>query len=149
MTTQQKAAPVLTHQGGQVNTNAGGANVRVHHTTTSAPRLGPRHGTVRGSVWCKTVRQSQRMLRKPPAWALDVADLDLAEAAGARWVALMEQERGITYRAPIERVRAKGIALDRGYGRQLALSLGHWLIDGQEPEPESERKAEPVQAVLL
>ena len=142
----EKAAAGVASIGGGANT-ARAAYVQSQDSTAGRACPAPRHGRVVRDTWVKRVRMSAHMLRRPPGWALDVADLDLAEAAGAHFVELREQERGVTYRAPIARIRAKGLPLERGYGKQLALSLGHWVTDGQEPEPE--RKVEPVQAVLL
>ena len=125
-------------------TGGGGENPQANafsqseNTTHSRPCLQPRHGRVRGTTWTKQVRASVHMLKRPPAWALDLADLLAAERAGARLVLVREQERGIVYRAPIELVRSMGIPLDRGYGKQIALPLGHWIVDGQvqaEPDP--------------
>jgi len=108
-----------------------------NYSTKRRPAQGPRHGKVRGDCWTKRVRRSAHMLRVPPSWALDVADLAAAEAMGARWVCLLEQEQRVVYKATIGRVRSKGVLLDRGYGRQLALPLGHWLLEGEgEPAPE-------------
>lgn len=86
-------------------------------------------GEVRGRVFRKTVRSSNGMLRKPRGWALDVQSLHDAEAAGARLVELYDREMGLTYRAAIAKIWSDGFQFDRGYGRQIGLTLDGWQVE--------------------
>ncbi len=69
------------------------------------------------------------MLRKPRAWALDCQSLDDAEALGARQVEVHDTESGLTYRASVALIRARGFQFDRGFGRQIALPLDQWNME--------------------
>jgi len=75
------------------------------------------------------VRASSHMLRKPPAWAIDVAILERARKDGALVVEVYDTETGVTYWAAISAFRRWGFEVDRGYGRQIALPLGRWQIE--------------------
>lgn len=83
-------------------------------------------GQVEGRTFRKTVRGSKHRLRRPPAWALDVASLDEAEALGARFVEIHDVESDLLYRASIADIRQWGFVLDRGHGLQIALRLEFW-----------------------
>lgn len=73
-------------------------------------------------------------MRKPePAWAVDIADLDAAQAKGARTLRLHERGSGRVFEAPLARVRALGFAVSRGHNRQVALPLRLW--DGGVERP--------------
>ncbi len=121
------------------NFRARGASVSAIDDTTRC-RQAPLHGRVTGDVWHKTVRRSVHQLRKPPAWAVDLADLERAERYGIVWLELYETEQGVTYRASLQTVREHGQVFDYGYGQQILLPLEHWQAD--EPEPKA------VQGVL-
>jgi hypothetical protein len=82
------------------------------------------------------------MRRKPfPGWACDLADLERAEAAGARFLELREQERQRVYVASLHLIRLRGKTFDYGFGPQVCLALDHWsstreLAEAQDaPEP--------------
>jgi len=66
------------------------------------------------------------MLRRPLAWAVDVAALDQAVQAGARWVLLTDTESGRRYLAAVATLRDHGLRLERGFGPQMALTLDAW-----------------------
>lgn len=83
-------------------------------------------GRLDGDTLTKTVHSSRHLLRKPPAWALDVASLDQAKALGARRVALHDADTGATYEAPLDLFDLYAFDLDRGFGRQRALPLERW-----------------------
>jgi len=85
-------------------------------------------GEVRAAVFRKTARASRHMLRRPPAWALDIASLDEAEALGAVRVRILDIETGRLYLAPISLIRSDGFRLNRGYGQQVALALEFWQV---------------------
>jgi len=51
-----------------------------------------------------------------------------AERKGARTVEIHDAESGQTYSATIAQIRARGVKLDRGFGKQLCLPLEKWTI---------------------
>ena len=65
-------------------------------------------------------------LRTPRGWALDVADLDAAEAMGVTMVHVHDLEALAHYWAATDTIRRKGFDFDRGHGVQVALALEHW-----------------------
>ncbi len=95
-------------------------------------------GQVRGATFCKMVSASRHMLRKPPAWALDLQSLCDAERMGARWVELFDRDTGGRYRASVELVRRHGFVFDRGHGRQIGLPLDRWTVT-RPGEPRAEQ----------
>jgi hypothetical protein len=100
-------------------------------TARSTPiRVGARTvGEVRGDTFYKRIRFSVHALRVPPALALDTQSLEDAERAGAQSVEIFDSDSGHTYRAAISTIRARGFFLNRGFGEQIALSLGEWRRD--------------------
>jgi hypothetical protein len=74
------------------------------------------------------------MLRVPKAWALDVADLDAAEALDVKMVHIHDLESRRHYWAATETIRARGFRLDRGAGGQLAVALEWWRPTRREAD---------------
>lgn len=103
----------------------------VQYITARRPR--PVHaggqvvGYVQGGVFRKRVRGSRHMLRAPRAWAFGLDSLDEAERLGAGRVEVYDTETATTYQADLDRIRSKGVLIDRGRGPQLALLLKEWL----------------------
>lgn len=93
-------------------------------------------GTVRGQTFYKTIQGSKHLLRHPPALAFDLSTLEDAERAGATHVAVTDSETGRTYRAAIATIRRDGFPVVRGFGKQIALPLASYSVDGQQPEAE-------------
>ena len=83
-------------------------------------------GTVERGTFRKRVRGSRHQLRQPPAWAFDVGTLRQAKAAGAERLRVEDTETGTVYTATLDTLRRHGFELDRGAGRQWALTLDHW-----------------------
>jgi len=105
------------------------------HDYTPLFAKGKMVGTFRPPDLCqKTVRRSKHLLQKMGAWALDIDFLDQAERMGARMVRLDDSESGEQYSAAIALVRSHGIPIDYKYGRQLALKLTYWSINGKPPQ---------------
>ena len=123
----------LTRGGQSRKSNTGGAVSYGQDNMERNQSQYPAHGQIRGRAWIKRVRKSQHVLRIPYGWALDVADLEAADACGAQYVELREQEQKHIYRASTVVLRSKGVDIDRGYGAQIALPMGYWTVDGQEP----------------
>jgi hypothetical protein len=143
--TDKGKAALLTQGGSGRNWSAGSGSVSIGHYGMGDKQCQyPVHGRVKGDTWSKTVRRSQHMLRKPPAWAVDAADLDRATRCGVRWLELYEAEQGVTYRVVLETLRQRGKVFDRGFGQQVLLPLGYW----QTGAPVAPPPDEPRQGVL-
>ena len=93
-------------------------------------------GYVSGQFFRKTIVGSKHMLRSPKAIAFELCTLDDAEKAGATHVSITDSETGRTYCAPIATVRRYGFPVVRGHGRQVALPLDYYSIDGATPVAE-------------
>jgi hypothetical protein len=90
-------------------------------------------GQVKGDTFHKRARSSKHMLKRPRAWACDVDALDQAQAAGAVWVVILDQDTGRTYRAGLTDFYSRGVRVGRGHGDQLALVLNLWHVTGGRP----------------
>lgn len=133
-------------RGGQMRRGPIGAHSPPDYSRSAHGMQGPAHGRVIGDTWVKAVHKSVHMLYRPPAWAVDLADLEAAERLGVRTLQLREQEQGRTYRASLRLFRSKGVPIDRGCGRQLALPLGYWRVSrGSHSHP----KPAPLQLSLF
>lgn len=91
-------------------------------------------GHVDGAIFRKTVRGSAHFLRKPPAIAFDVSTLDAAERAGALAVLVIDSESGHQYAQRIEVIRRHGFSVNRGFGKQIALPIDCYAINGNKPK---------------
>jgi len=112
------------------NTQHRGAGVPIYLRGTSKPI-----GRVNAGWFEKTVTGSKHFLRVPmPALGFDLSTLEDAERAGAVFVAVTDSETGRIYRQRIETIRRYGFPVTRGFGRQIALPLAAYAIDGQPPE---------------
>lgn len=109
---------------------AGKAIAQSHLNVTTMPL----HGQISGDVWRKAVKASLHMLRCPRAWAVDCQDLDAAERAGVRYVCVHDLESLQEHWAHVETIRRYGFALERGFGRQVALGLDRWVGSRAEAE---------------
>jgi hypothetical protein len=78
---------------------------------------------------------AQHLLARPPALAFDADHIEEAAAAGVTKVLVRNRDTGAVYRVSFETFRAKSFEIDRGFGRQRALALRHWQIEGGEPSP--------------
>lgn len=92
-------------------------------------------GHVDGDLLELRRKASKHQLRRPAAWAVDVAALDQAEAAGARWVLVTDTESGRRYLAAVATLRERGLWLERGFGSQLALVMTDWHDPDQAEQP--------------
>lgn len=78
----------------------------------------------------KRVRGSKHKLRNRPGWAVDAAALSIARTLGAVGVRIEDQDSGRVYLADWAALDAHGYTFDRGHGRQIALDLKHWQLEG-------------------
>lgn len=109
-------------------------------------------GYVSAGRFLKTIVGSKHMLRKPQAIAFDVSTLDDAQAGGAVSVQVTDSETGKTYRAEINTIRTKGFPVVRGFGRQIALPLASFSIDGQpaqSDQPATNKERQELQMGLF
>lgn len=87
-------------------------------------------GKVSKGIFIKRLKASQHFLRVPPAIAFDISTLVDAEKAGASNVEVEDTESGKTYSASMGVIWGKGREIDRGWGKQWALTLDHWRVKG-------------------
>lgn len=78
----------------------------------------------------KRVDPERHQLRNPPAWAEDGLALAEAERAGAEAAVFESTGRDRRWTAPLRAFRLHGFEFDRGAGRQVALPLAHWHVEG-------------------
>jgi hypothetical protein len=83
-------------------------------------------GEVRGNVFTKRIYASRHFLRRPPAIAFDIDSLHAAQRAGAVFVQVLDGDSNRTYIQRIETILEKGLAVNRGFGKQIALPLKLW-----------------------
>lgn len=92
-------------------------------------------GVIVGQVLRRVCAGRRHMLRRPPAWAIDLAALDYAEQAGCVEVVVVDvDDNDKEFRASIVAIRTRGFFIDRGHGKQIALPLHGWQSD-QAPAP--------------
>ncbi len=149
MRTNEMPASVGSTHGQRTGDNSAGKRLCHAQDSTSRKRRqvvrltnaqGKTCGALDGDTLRKTVSSSKHRLRIPPAWALDLAHVELAEQHNTQWAELQDSDDGSTWRAALADFRRYGVRLDRGHGVQLALGLNHWthLVPGA-----------PVQLALL
>ena len=102
-------------------------------------------GVVKEHELVKKVQQSKHLLRSPRGWAIDAYALSIARTLGAVGVRVEDTETGKTYRADLATIDAHGWPFDRGHGRQIALPLHYWQLQGEPTAAE----ALPVQPALF
>jgi hypothetical protein len=103
--------------------------------------------TVAGDALKKFIRP-EHFLRKPAAITFDEGVLREASQLGALRVEVLCSD-GRTFRCTLDDFRTHGWTLDRGYGRQWALPLEHWSINGAPSEMQTrEQRAEAKRAQL-
>ena len=127
-----------------------GAAVPIYLRGTTKPV-----GRVSGIWFEKTIQGSKHLLRVPMlALAFDVSTLEDAAAAGATAVAVTDSENGRIYRQRITTILQHGFEVRRGFGRQVALPLTAYAIDGKPPavppgEPASNAERKEAQLSLF
>jgi len=89
--------------GGRQGTEHGGVRTAQSHHST-----GVKHGQIQGNVWRKRLCASKHFLRKPPAIAVDLEDLDAAERCGAELLCVVDVETNRTYLASLAVIREPG-----------------------------------------
>lgn len=129
---KNRAAVTARREDGSGNANS------THHCDYTR---NPRHGQVDGKTWVKRLHGERHMLRKPPAWAVDLDDLERAEQMDLKTLRIVDLDAGVQYVTPLARLRTHGFTFNRGWGEQIGLGLGAWQVeDGTlcRPEPKSD-----------
>jgi hypothetical protein len=93
-------------------------------------------GEVLNGVFVKNIYGSRHMLRSPKAVCFGVESLHNAENLGAKEVAVIDQETGKEYRAPLPFVWEHGFNVNRGFGQQVGVTLGDFAKAFQPPPPD-------------
>ena len=88
-------------------------------------------GMVRDHELVKRVQESKHLLRSPRGWAIDAYALSVARTLGALGVCIEDTETGKVYRADLATIDTHGWQFDRGHGRQIALPLHYWQLQGE------------------
>ena len=104
---------------------------RVSHDTREPIRAtsGQIIGYVHRSEFIVPRRRGLHWLRIVNGWAIDRLALERAIAVGARVVAILDRDTGVVFRTTVDKLRARGVPVDFGYGSQLALPESEWEVD--------------------
>ena len=119
---------------------------------TQAPRQNTPvilHGRKRAEVTPHGILDRYRfeVLRKPePSIGYDYALLAEAERMGATIARNRDLDKGITYTAPISRIREHGFDVNHGWGHQIMLPIRLWDVHRPDGAVET---AQPVQTSLF
>ena len=111
-------------------------------------------GRVIGGTFEKVIQGSRHLLRTPAALGFDLSTLEDAERAGAVDVAVTDSDTGRVYRADIATIRRYGFPVLRGHGRQIALPLSAYSVDGDPPavrpgQPATNQERKEAQLALF
>tara|TARA_R100001244_G_C5140014_1_gene127664 strand:+ start:129 stop:461 length:333 start_codon:yes stop_codon:yes gene_type:complete len=79
-----------------------------------------------GTTVVKIAKEKIHMLQKPPSWSFDRNIIDDAYANGATDIRIETTDTNKVYKSSIKNFIDKAIALDRGFGRQVALPIEDW-----------------------
>lgn len=90
--------------------------------------MGKRVGVVVNNVFMKTVSGSKHFLVAPPSIANSIEVLQSAAKAGASTAQVFDKETGMTYTASFKSIWQKGFVIERGFGKQIALTMEFWNV---------------------
>jgi hypothetical protein len=76
----------------------------------------------------KIVDSRIHMLRKPPAWGYDQIIIDQAKWAGVKKLKIIDKVTGNIYKVTFEDFQMYCKEFDRGFGKQLFLTLNRWKL---------------------
>ena len=82
-------------------------------------------GYIDGGIFCKEVYGSIHMLRKPPAWAIDVEVWEWIKLK-VTWIMVTDKETNDIFFTKVETFDKHKRLLDRGHGRQYYMILDRW-----------------------
>lgn len=89
-----------------------------------------------GVTLFKRCTRSKHFMRTPPAIAFDEEIFNEAVKEGVKFVQVYEREQKTYYSVTIEQFQKKAISINRGFGQQLALPLGYWVISKNKEIPQ-------------
>ena len=82
-------------------------------------------GYVAGRTFYKEIH-NKHILKSPPAIAIQLSIFEELEQLGVERVLVFNRDTRDEFSAPLSRFKAKGILIDRKYGKQIALPLRYW-----------------------
>ena len=83
-------------------------------------------GYIEGGIFFKPVIPEIHRLRKPPGWATDADSFDKEVVPNCHTITLIDEQNKKSYSASVEVFQAHKIELNRGFGRQYALTTKWW-----------------------
>ena len=86
-------------------------------------------GCVVGNTLHKGVQGSKHFLHTPPAIALDAKAVQQAQDMGVDVVDVVDTETKILYSTTIDILWKRGIRINRGHSKQIALPFKWWTED--------------------
>lgn len=105
-----------------------------------------------GDLLRKTIG-TQHILRRPCAIGFDWDHIQAAEEAGVKRILVRDRDSGRVYRTSFETFLARGFEVNRGFGRQRALALHLWQVEGGDPSSatliETPKMVDPGQLSLF
>jgi dissimilatory sulfite reductase (desulfoviridin) alpha/beta subunit len=103
-------------------------------------------GEVRDGIFKKRIKFSKHSLHTPPALALSVESLRIAEKFGARKIEITDIESGRVYHCALEHFKRYSWELQRGgFELQRALPIERWdITGGPTVKPKINNQVRPV-----
>ncbi|MBN1230484.1 MAG: hypothetical protein JXA19_01320 [Anaerolineales bacterium] len=121
------------------HSSLGGGKSQFLHNEQPIKANGRIVGNVVGNIYHKTVSSGKHFLRKPPAIALNISEIEQAEKANAEIIEVTDRDTDLVYSSTLEYLKNKGVEFNRGWGDQIFLPLGDWKVN---------RKAYPTNAQM-
>jgi hypothetical protein len=84
-------------------------------------------GTFDGTTLRLKRKRSRHLYRALNSWCVDLATLVSAADAGVERVVVEDTESGETFETELGVLLSHGVAIDHGFGTQVALPLQYWL----------------------
>lgn len=100
-------------------------------------------GVIQGEKLMKRVDGAKHFLRVPPAIAWDAVIIERSNNRGVKLIMVIDKHDKKVYTTTMSKFMRYKFTLDRGFGKQYALALTHWLVN-----PDS-KAAQEVQGELL
>lgn len=72
----------------------------------------------------------EHQLKQPPAWAFNEEVVEFFEGMAVDKICIQCEDK--EWRCSLDLFLSKGVWLDRGFGKQMALPLKYWNQEGQE-----------------
>lgn len=75
---------------------------------------------------------------------MDSCVLDQAEAKGCAYFRVYDQDTNTTYQADLATFKAHGFDVNRGFGKQVALTFAFWSIIGPDGTVTPKTEPKPI-----